>query len=266
MTRTLVSDKLAHLFFPRLWSYEGVGLHPRALLVDRRLKPGMTSWPNHRLVRDYVTNVLSRPLDDAATAFLSRLQAANAKLRASQPLHYKARMRYVLGFREVLRGLGSGRVKFLVVAPDIEPVPGPGGLDAQLMRIFAACGIEYRPAFGVTPAVLREHEAAEARRREQADAADRLAGGARRHVPRCVFALNRQVLGRIFHQPHRSISVVGVFSADGAYEELRTMLDLAAAATDEYREIMEQQPALAAAAASSSSSSAVANVGAGSAD
>ena len=265
VTRTMVSEKLSHLFFPRLWSYEGVGLHPRALQVDRRVKA--QSWPAGRLVRDYVTNVLSRGLDDAVGAFLSRLQFANTKLRTQQPLHFKARMRYVLGFREVLRGIAVGRVKFVIVAPDVEPAPGPGGLDDHLRRILAACGVAFRPAFqGIAPAAggagapAAPHLSDPSGSAPQPAAAAAAAAAAQhhqqyhaggRHPPRCIFAMGRGALGRVFHQSQRNISAVGVFSADGAYDELRVMLAAAGSAMEEYQALMAQPAPVADAAAPS---------------
>ena len=59
----------------------------------------------------------------------------------------------------------------------------------------------------------------------------------RQHQPRCIFALNRVALAKIFKQRNRLVSVVGVFSADSAYDELKQMLSIAGTHVEQYKSL-----------------------------
>jgi ribosomal protein L7Ae-like RNA K-turn-binding protein len=155
-------------------------------------------WPATRLIRDYVTNALSRPLDKATKAVFGKLHAAQVKLRRTQPLKYKKNLRYVLGLRETVRGISVKRIRLVVLAPDVEAVKCAGGLDDTIRGIIECC---------------QEHG-----------------------VP-FYFALSRQSIAHAFLQFSNKVSCVGVYNADGAYDEMRAAVALANAAKAEYIDI-----------------------------
>jgi ribosomal protein L7Ae-like RNA K-turn-binding protein len=101
-------------------------------------------WPPARVVRDYVTNVLTRELDRATEVLLSKLHDLQITLKREQPLKYAKQLRYVLGLREALRGLKVKRVKLVVIAPDVEAV---GVLDAQVLEVVRMCRDNNVPHF-----------------------------------------------------------------------------------------------------------------------
>lgn len=51
----------------------------------------------------------------------------------------RAHRRYVVGFKEVQRNLEVNRVKLLIVATDLEPSPGDGGLDETVESLKGVC-------------------------------------------------------------------------------------------------------------------------------
>ncbi len=82
-----------------------------------------------------------------------------------------------------------------IVAPDVEPVQAAGGLDDSVRAITTQC---------------RDHG-----------------------VP-CVFALSRDALGPAVWQHKGRVSAVAVYSAEGAYDELRAVTAAAKEAQQAY--------------------------------
>jgi ribosomal protein L7Ae-like RNA K-turn-binding protein len=149
-------------------------------------------WPPQRVVRDYVTNLLSRPLDKAVEALVSKLCGLQAKLRKEQPLKYAKQMRYVLGMREAVRGLRARRVRLLIVAPDVEAIDVLDSAVAEAVQLSRANGIPH------------------------------------------VFACGRASFGRAVRQYRNRVSLVAIYSAQGAYDELREVVRLTREAQSAY--------------------------------
>lgn len=87
--------------------------------------PQQPSRPDCRYGRQVVTPALN----GAVAALLTRLLELQARLRAREPLKAKARQRLVFGLRECAKALRTRRAKALVVAPNVEQISAPGGLD-----------------------------------------------------------------------------------------------------------------------------------------
>ncbi|KPA73893.1 hypothetical protein ABB37_09508 [Leptomonas pyrrhocoris] len=73
-------------------------------------------------VASYCTNVVTDALDDLCFTLLQGLYKEQRDLKQKQPLQFKARQRYVVGFQEVLKCLRAGRVKLVLLAADVECV------------------------------------------------------------------------------------------------------------------------------------------------
>ncbi|KAK7195126.1 Ribosomal protein L7Ae/L30e/S12e/Gadd45 family [Novymonas esmeraldas] len=73
-------------------------------------------------VAAYCANVLTDALDDLCFTLLQGLYSEQRDLRQKQPLQFKARQRYVVGFQEVLKCLKAGRVRLVLLAADVEAV------------------------------------------------------------------------------------------------------------------------------------------------
>jgi len=86
----------------------------------------------------YGRQVLSRELNTAAAQLLSRLMELQARLRATDPLRAKAKRRVVFGLREAAKAVRSRKAKLLLVVPNVEAVPAPGGLDEALQQLLDA--------------------------------------------------------------------------------------------------------------------------------
>lgn len=66
------------------------------------------------------TNIITDALDDLAFTTLHYLYEEQHTLRMKNPLQFKSRQRFVIGFHEVLKFLRAGRLQMVLLASDIE--------------------------------------------------------------------------------------------------------------------------------------------------
>jgi len=87
----------------------------------------------------YCDQVITRALNDAVDLMLAKLMYYQERARARDPIKAKARRRVCSGMREVGKLVDRGKLKLLVVAPNIEEIKGPRGLDSLVARMVAGC-------------------------------------------------------------------------------------------------------------------------------
>ena len=80
--------------------------------------------------------MLSPELDDITVDLLKKLTRFQTKLRNTQPMKYKLRKRYVVGLREVERAIKSKRIRSIIIAPNIDKIVSPGGLDEVVISVL----------------------------------------------------------------------------------------------------------------------------------
>jgi ribosomal protein L7Ae-like RNA K-turn-binding protein len=85
--------------------------------------------------REYVTQKLGSDLDRNVAMLLLHLRRLNDRHRTFEP-ETPPRRRFVVGIKEVFRGVRHGRVKCIIVAPDIEEMSTAGGLDEKVKDIL----------------------------------------------------------------------------------------------------------------------------------
>ena len=78
-------------------------------------------------------------LNKSVSALLAKLKGFQDRLKATDPLKAKMRRRFVLGLREVRRGVMARKVKAVIMTPNIEQVESKGGLDTFVGDIIEAC-------------------------------------------------------------------------------------------------------------------------------
>ncbi|XP_040093715.1 selenocysteine insertion sequence-binding protein 2 isoform X3 [Oryx dammah] len=152
-----------------------------------------------RRFRDYCSQMLSKEVDACVTDLLKELVRFQDRMYQKDPVKAKAKRRLVLGLREVLKHLKLRRLKCIIISPNCEKIQSKGGLDDTLHTI-----IDY--------------------------ACDQ-------NIP-FVFALNRKALGRSLNKAV-PVSVVGIFSYDGAQDQFHKMVELTMAARQAYRTMLE---------------------------
>jgi ribosomal protein L7Ae-like RNA K-turn-binding protein len=96
----------------------------------------VTVNPRGVAVRNYVDQDLSPALDTICAEMLSTAYFYQERARAED--QRKAMRRLVVGLREVARGCRTGRVRLVIVAPNIDQSDAEGGLDEQVHGIIDA--------------------------------------------------------------------------------------------------------------------------------
>ncbi|XP_061481923.1 selenocysteine insertion sequence-binding protein 2 isoform X2 [Rhineura floridana] len=151
-----------------------------------------------RRFRDYCTQVLSKEVDSCVTDLLKELVRFQDRLYQKDPVKAKTKRRLVMGLREVLKHLKLKKLKCVIISPNCEKIQSKGGLDETLHLIIDSA--------------------------------------CEQNIP-FVFALNRKALGRCVNKTV-PVSVVGIFSYDGAQDYFHKMVELTMEARVAYKEMI----------------------------
>ncbi|GAB0204824.1 selenocysteine insertion sequence-binding protein 2 [Grus japonensis] len=151
-----------------------------------------------RKFRDYCSQVLSKEVDSCVTDLLKELVRFQDRLYQKDPVKAKIKRRLVMGLREVLKHLKLKKLKCVIISPNCEKIQSKGGLDETLHNIID-CACEQNIPF--------------------------------------VFALNRKALGRCVNKAV-PVSVVGIFSYDGAQDHFHRMVQLTTEARKAYKDMI----------------------------
>ncbi|KAM6033470.1 selenocysteine insertion sequence-binding protein 2 isoform 7-T7 [Chlamydotis macqueenii] len=151
-----------------------------------------------RNFRDYCSQVLSKEVDSCVTDLLKELVRFQDRLYQKDPVKAKMKRRLVMGLREVLKHLKLKKLKCVIISPNCEKIQSKGGLDETLHNIID-CACEQNIPF--------------------------------------VFALNRKALGRCVNKAV-PVSVVGIFSYDGAQDHFHRMVQLTTEARKAYKDMI----------------------------
>ncbi|XP_071658387.1 selenocysteine insertion sequence-binding protein 2 isoform X9 [Patagioenas fasciata] len=151
-----------------------------------------------RKFRDYCSQVLSKEVDSCVTDLLKELVRFQDRLYQRDPVKAKIKRRLVMGLREVSKHLKLKKLKCVIISPNCEKSQSKGGLDDTLHNIID-CACEQNIPF--------------------------------------VFALNRKALGRCVNKAV-PVSVVGIFSYDGAQDHFHRMVQLTTEARKAYKDMI----------------------------
>ncbi|XP_075067230.1 selenocysteine insertion sequence-binding protein 2 isoform X2 [Mixophyes fleayi] len=151
-----------------------------------------------RRFREYCSQVLSKEVDSCVTDLLKELVRFQDRLYLKDPVKAKAKRRLVMGLREVLKHLKLKKLKCIIISPNCEKIQSKGGLDDTLQTIIN-CACEQNVPF--------------------------------------VFALNRKSLGRCVNKAV-PVSVVGIFSYDGAQAHFHKLYELTMKARQAYKDMV----------------------------
>ncbi|CAO2596046.1 Selenocysteine insertion sequence-binding protein 2 [Lemmus lemmus] len=162
---------------------------------------GNATFPkiHSRRFRDYCSQMLSKEVDACVTGLLKELVRFQDRMYQKDPVKAKSKRRLVLGLREVLKHLKLRKLKCIIISPNCEKTQSKGGLDDTLHTIID-CACEQNIPF--------------------------------------VFALNRKALGRSLNKAV-PVSIVGIFSYDGAQDQFHKMVELTMAARQAYKTMLE---------------------------
>ncbi|XP_023559976.1 selenocysteine insertion sequence-binding protein 2 isoform X2 [Octodon degus] len=163
--------------------------------------PDQAAFPkiHSRRFRDYCSQMLSKEVDACVTELLKELVRFQDRMYQKDPVKAKTKRRLVLGLREVLKHLKLKKLKCIIISPNCEKIQSKGGLDDTLHTIIDCACAQNIPF---------------------------------------VFALNRKALGRSLNKTV-PVSVVGIFSYDGAQDQFHKMVELTMAARQAYKTMLE---------------------------
>ncbi|XP_075405939.1 selenocysteine insertion sequence-binding protein 2 isoform X1 [Tenrec ecaudatus] len=180
---------------------EPVRAEPQSDSETCHLRLDSTSFPkiHSRRFRDYCSQMLSKEVDACVMDLLKELVRFQDRMYQKDPVKAKTKRRLVLGLREVLKHLKLKKLKCVIISPNCEKIKSKGGLDDTLHTI-----IDY---------------------------------ACEQNIP-FVFALNRKALGRSLNKAV-PVSVVGIFSYDGAQDQFHKMVELTMVARQEYKTMLQ---------------------------
>ncbi|KAJ1633616.1 hypothetical protein T492DRAFT_590062 [Pavlovales sp. CCMP2436] len=156
------------------------------------------------LVREYVTQAVDEKVNAAASALLSALLRFQDKLHAADPVKARTKRRLVVGLREAVRSLRTGKARCVVVAHNVEQIEAEGALDDMILDILKLARLKYNPMIEKHPEIQLE----------RADP-----------IP-VIFAHTRRTLSKTLKRAPKS-SVVAVLNFDGANLEFKELVRLA---------------------------------------
>uniref|UniRef100_A0A1B6DB33 Ribosomal protein eL8/eL30/eS12/Gadd45 domain-containing protein n=1 Tax=Clastoptera arizonana TaxID=38151 RepID=A0A1B6DB33_9HEMI len=88
-----------------------------------------------RRFREYCDNIITPALVESVCGMLSSIVKFQDRQYNHDPIKAHAKRRYVTGLREAEKFLKLGKAKILILAPDLEKVPGENGLDGIIYRL-----------------------------------------------------------------------------------------------------------------------------------
>ncbi|XP_017792929.1 PREDICTED: uncharacterized protein LOC108574797 [Habropoda laboriosa] len=89
--------------------------------------------------REYCTNILTTSLNDSLEKFLKEITRLQKRYHVKYPNKSQYKRRYYSGLREVRKQAELRKLKFVIVAPDIEKVELEDGLDDQVNKLLETC-------------------------------------------------------------------------------------------------------------------------------
>jgi len=146
-------------------------------------------------VEAYVTHVITEDLNAKASAFLVKLIEWQARTKEMDPMNAKRKRRWVCGMREAAKAVRLGKVRGLIVAPNVQPLEVDRGQDQGQGQGRA---VREYPVDGI----LR-------------DAQD--------HDVPVVFALTRRKMGKLLGQK-KSVSIFALLNVQGAERDFDDLL------------------------------------------
>lgn len=108
------------------------------------LPPGCRMHQN-MVVREYVNQILDSQFDEMITTFLQLLRKFELRAREKNPIKARMNRRYAAGLREIAKGVKLKTISLVIMAPNIEKIEAPGGLDDLVSRIHDLCELKKIP-------------------------------------------------------------------------------------------------------------------------
>jgi selenocysteine insertion sequence-binding protein 2 len=108
------------------------------------------------LVREYVHQIVDHTLNVAVSTTLSMLLRFQDKLHAVDSAKARAKRRVLVGLRETVRSLRTGKAKCVIVAHNVEQISAEGALDDLVLDIIRLSRLKYNPLIEKHPEIQLE--------------------------------------------------------------------------------------------------------------
>ena len=89
--------------------------------------------------REYCTNMLTPGLNDSLEKFLREITRLQKRFHEKNPNRSKYKRRYYSGLKEVRKHIELKKIKFVIIAPDVEKVDLEDGLNDQVEKLLDMC-------------------------------------------------------------------------------------------------------------------------------
>lgn len=89
--------------------------------------------------REYCNNLVTLSLNESLDKFLSEIRRLQSKLYGRNENKGKYKRRYYSGLKEVQKHVVLKKVRFVVIAPDIEKIISAGGLNEEVDKLLEMC-------------------------------------------------------------------------------------------------------------------------------
>ncbi|KAK2579899.1 hypothetical protein KPH14_007579 [Odynerus spinipes] len=89
--------------------------------------------------REYCNNLVTPSLNESLEKFLSEIKRLQTKLYDRDPTKGKYKRRYYAGLKEVQKHVALRKIRFVVIAPNIEKIRSEGGLDEEVDQLLEIC-------------------------------------------------------------------------------------------------------------------------------
>ncbi|CAI8050740.1 Selenocysteine insertion sequence-binding protein 2-like [Geodia barretti] len=152
--------------------------------------------------REYCSHMVTDEVNRAAEALLLDLVRFQDRAYLKDPIKARSKRRYVCGLREVYKHLEVGKLKCVIVPPNLDHIQSTGGIDERISAILSLCQSKQVPV---------------------------------------VYAMSRRKLAIVLKKKFK-IGCVGIFSYDGAEGHYRKLRKLVEEATELYQRVAHPMP------------------------
>lgn len=121
---------------------DDIGLHTVINDDEKKITPQLL---HTRKFREYCNNYLTPGLIQSISLLIETIVRYQDRQYIRDPIKAHAKRRYVVGLREAKKYVRMKRVKLLIIAPDLERVPGKGGLDDTIQQLKSEAEIQNIP-------------------------------------------------------------------------------------------------------------------------
>lgn len=105
---------------------------------NNEIKINIASKIQHsRKFRQYCDHYITPEICASIESTLNDLFRFQKRAFDKNEVKGRSRKRYVVGFKEVKKNLDSNKLKLLIIAPDLEPSPGDGGIDEMVQSLIS---------------------------------------------------------------------------------------------------------------------------------